>query len=88
MHQSLFNRRVSFYLQGVDLTQTDYDGRSVLHIAAAEGYDDIVRFVLKNSLATANIEDRWGRKPIDDARQFKHESVLQILTDAMTAPKN
>ena len=75
----------AFFVQGVDLTLTDYDGCCVLHIAAAEGYEHMARFVLRNARATINIVDRWGRKPIDVAQLYKHENVVRLLTNATMA---
>ena len=31
---------------GVELDETDYDGRTCLHLAAAEGKIDVVKFLL------------------------------------------
>ena len=35
------------WFQGVDLSQSDYDGRTPLHLAAAEGRVECVKFLLK-----------------------------------------
>ena len=35
------------WFQGVDLSQSDYDGRTPLHLAAAEGRHECVKFLLK-----------------------------------------
>jgi hypothetical protein len=63
----------------------------VLHIAAAEGHDHIVQFVLQHAPRTAHAHDRcarvcvrarvcrWGRRAIDDARQFNHHTCVQTL---------
>ena len=35
------------WFQGIDLSQSDYDGRTPLHLAAAEGRYECVNFLLK-----------------------------------------
>ena len=44
--------------QGANLDQTDYDGRSALHIASKEGSHKVVEALLQND-ADKNIKDRW-----------------------------
>uniref|UniRef100_A0A1I8HHN6 glutaminase n=1 Tax=Macrostomum lignano TaxID=282301 RepID=A0A1I8HHN6_9PLAT len=44
-------------MAGVDMNQTDYDGRSALHIAAAEGHCDVVSFLLEFGQADYSIKD-------------------------------
>lgn len=46
--------------QGANLNQTDYDGRSALHIASREGSHKVVEVLLQNE-ADKNIKDRWGQ---------------------------
>ena len=53
--------------QGADINApSDYDGKSVLHIACAEGKIDMVRFLLENG-ASVYMKDRRGRMPLFDA---------------------
>lgn len=47
-----------YFLSGVDVNAVDYDGRSALHVAAAEGHTDVIRFLLENAGANAALRDR------------------------------
>ena len=46
------------YLQGVDMTISDYDGRTALHLAAAEGQEAAVKFLLETCQVPPNPKDR------------------------------
>uniref|UniRef100_A0A4W4ENW5 glutaminase n=1 Tax=Electrophorus electricus TaxID=8005 RepID=A0A4W4ENW5_ELEEL len=54
-----------FALSAVDMELRDYDSRSALHVAAAEG--------------TCLLSFRWGNTPLDDALQFSQDSVVEVL---------
>ena len=56
----------------------DYDGRSALHLAAAEGYNSVVELLLSHK-ADPNVEDRWKNFPIDDAEQGNFISIVKLL---------
>jgi glutaminase len=51
---------------GYNMNTGDYDKRTGLHIAAAEGHYDIVQLLLENGAQTI-VKDRWGNTPYDDA---------------------
>lgn len=69
-------------LSAMDLNQSDYDGRTALHLAAAEGHLDCVKFLVEHgSLISVDPLDRWGNAPIDDAEAFDHLDVVKYLTE-------
>ncbi|XP_046384446.1 glutaminase liver isoform, mitochondrial-like [Ischnura elegans] len=68
-------------LSGTDMTLSDYDGRTALHLAAAEGHLDCVRFLLEQCGVPHNPKDRWGNAPIDEAVNFNHTKVIAYLEE-------
>lgn len=70
-----------FALSSMDMDQKDYDARTALHIAAAEGHVDVVRFLTNTCKVDPFTKDRWGNQPIDDAMQFGHEDVVALLKE-------
>lgn len=53
-------------VRGIPLGGADYDGRTALHLAAAEGRAEIVRWLLDHGVAPSPL-DRWRRTPLDEA---------------------
>uniref|UniRef100_A0A667XYQ3 glutaminase n=1 Tax=Myripristis murdjan TaxID=586833 RepID=A0A667XYQ3_9TELE len=47
-----------YFLSGVDVNAVDYDGRSALHVAAAEGHTEVIRFLLENAGGNPALKDR------------------------------
>lgn len=66
-------------LSGMDITLCDYDGRTALHLAAAEGHLDCVVFLLEQCKVPYDPQDRWGNRPIDEAETFGHKDVVEYL---------
>ena len=56
----------------------DYDKRTALHVAAAEGHEKIVEFLLL-AQADPNCADRWGGSPLQDALSGGHIGTAHIL---------
>ncbi|KAK9723198.1 EF-hand domain [Popillia japonica] len=66
-------------LSGMNMTLSDYDGRTALHLSAAEGHVDCVDFLLRHCHVPYNVKDRWGNMPIDEAKAFGHSAVIELL---------
>lgn len=63
---------------GADINKGDYDNRTALHLAAAEGHENVVKYLL-NKGADTSTKDRWGMKPVDDAKANDHDNIVKIL---------
>lgn len=63
---------------GIDLNAADYDGRTALHLASAEGKTETVEYLLKKGV-NPNPADRWGGTPLTDAQKGNHKIVADLL---------
>ncbi|XP_015083080.1 integrin-linked protein kinase 1 isoform X2 [Solanum pennellii] len=63
---------------GTSVNYRDIDGRTALHIAACQGYADVVDFLLKNG-AQVDSMDQWGSTPLADAIYYKNNDVVKLL---------
>ncbi|KQK18735.1 potassium channel KOR1 [Brachypodium distachyon] len=63
---------------GADPKNTDYDGRSPLHLAASKGHEDIVQFLVHEG-ADINLTDKFGNTPLLEAVKQGHDRVAKLL---------
>ncbi|KAL8619403.1 hypothetical protein ACOMHN_057045 [Nucella lapillus] len=70
-------------LSGMDMNQPDYDGRTALHVAAAEGQVQVVEFLLDRCQCSPFLVDRWGFTALDDAVRFKKQDAAALLRAQM-----
>jgi ankyrin repeat protein len=64
--------------EGVRVNACDYDRRSALHLAAAEGHASVAEFLV-GARADVNARDRWGNTPLRDAERGWHVKVVKLL---------
>lgn len=66
--------------EGSDLERGDYDQRTPIHLAAAEGHRAVVELMLRSGVSP-NLVDRWGGTPLDDARKSGHTHLIALLEE-------
>ncbi|XP_046549016.1 glutaminase kidney isoform, mitochondrial-like isoform X2 [Haliotis rubra] len=70
-------------IAGMDMSTPDYDGRTALHIAAAEGHLDVIKFLLNKCKVSPFAVDRWGFTALDDAKRFEKIEAGELLLKSM-----
>ena len=81
-------KMITAFSNSFDVNMGDYDKRTALHLAAGEGFRDIVEFLCLQPKINVNAEDRWGYRPIDDAIQRKYKDCIGILERYGGSPSN
>jgi ankyrin repeat protein len=61
----------------------DYDHRSSLHLAAANGHLECVKFLI-DSGAPLHTQDRYGKRPLEDSVHFNYPHIAQLIEEAET----
>eukprot|EP00884_Botryococcus_braunii_P021334 jgi/Botrbrau1/7885/Bobra.9_2s0059.2 len=74
-----------FLQAGANPNSGDYDQRTAMHIAAAEGNVAAVRVLVDDGKADIGVKDRWGATPLDEAIRVGAKPVAQYLT-GLSAP--
>jgi len=64
----------------------DYDHRTALHLACCNGHLSVVKWLVQNG-ADANIMDRFGNDPAEDAKRYGHEEIAECLSTLFDGDK-
>lgn len=81
VHATAVERLKMLVTNGCDVNMVDYDGRSPLALAAAEGHILVVEYLIFAG-ANLNAVDRWGRTPLFDALKAKHFTSASLIKAA------
>lgn len=67
-------------LNGYDSHECDYDNRTALHLAAADGHLEVVEFLLSlGDTEILDVEDRWGFTPLTLALHYGQFEVVEYM---------
>ena len=73
--------KVTHYGSTYDLNVGDYDKRCPIHLAAADGQTQIVKFLITKGV-NVNCEDRFGNTPLREALRGNHSEIAKMLREA------
>jgi len=66
---------------GINPNSKDYDQRTPLHMAAAEGLHLLARILLDFGASVFSL-DRWGNTPLDEGKRCGSRPLIQMLEEA------
>lgn len=84
-----------FHKAGANLESKNYDGRTLAHIAAAEGHEDTLTFLAKNTNFDFDLKDRHEFTPLSEIldnvlqqkiRQFVKSRSSKSSNQSISAP--
>ncbi|MFI6403983.1 ankyrin repeat domain-containing protein [Streptomyces sp. NPDC050548] len=70
----------------MDISTGDYDGRTPLRLAAAEGHVEVTGCLLAHGADPA-ATDRWGGTALTDAQRGGHTQVAELLGPHTAVPQ-
>ena len=76
-------RLISAFLEDQDLNESnDYDGSTLLHVAAGHNSFEVVEFLVEKACVDIDNRDRHGLTALDHAKESKNEKIIKYLQQA------
>lgn len=73
-------RLISYRLAGANLSQSDFSGRSALHVACLHGHKEVVEYLLNNNV-DKNVKDLLNFTPFDYAVHGDQTEIKNLLIE-------
>lgn len=69
-----------------DVNIANFDGRTALHVACAEGRLEVARVLVEEMGADVALKDKWGMRPLDDAIRSGSQNLIDFLRSKGASP--
>jgi len=66
-----------------NIEMTDYDRRSVAHLAAAEGHTELLLYLINETNFNFGIVDRWGKTPLEEI----HDDDIKVQFEKLISKR-
>ena len=66
----------------IDLEISDYDKRSVGHLAAAEARYEVLEYLAKETNFNFDLSDRWGTKVLDECKSNELRKQIEKILES------
>ena len=76
------NKMTDLDADKANVTTVDEQGRTILHIAAKNGYTEIIQIILQNHYTVIDAKDDLGNTPLYYAIKYSHQEAIKLLLDA------
>lgn len=83
--RGLVKRLQSYRLAGANLNQSDFSGRTALHVACLHGHKDVVEYLFSNSIERC-LKDYLNLTPYDYAEKSGQNEIMSLLIENEAGP--
>ncbi|KAL8130423.1 hypothetical protein V2J09_019578 [Rumex salicifolius] len=78
VHEGDLEEVEELLVSGAQVNYKDIDDRTAMHVAACQGYQEVVELLIHHG-ADIDAIDKWGSTPLADAIHYKNHCVITLL---------